>query len=425
MNKYLKPLTLEQKQYARSIFPNVGYYKKDGEIWCHCCGKVEKELPDILAIDLADGIHQCECGNHIMLEYAPRKTHESEGRYYSVVQTCKGWQVIRTFYVTRTNVKYADTDYNIHEVYQNWISPEGKEYIMSKGYTRSFYHFSWYYGTEFRRRNHNASANGYIAYEDVFDVRHNFFYPKYNITRKLRKYGWCKGIEKLPYVSIAECMKLLLTSNNAETVVKQGQYDVFLYMVRNGMDKLRYMQSVNICHRHKYIITDAQIYFDMLSWMEVLDKDIRNPLLICPDNLYKAHDEILALYNKYQKKNEEELKRKEAIMNNDKYVCDKQKFFGVLITDGDISIEPLKSVMDFVEEAENMHHCVFSNEYYKKKESLILSAKVDGKREETIEVNLETFSVVQSRAAFNKNSEYHNRILDLMNRNMYMIKQCV
>lgn len=85
----------------------------------------------------------------------------------------------------------------------------------------------------------------------------------------------------------------------------------------------------------------------------------------------------------------------------------------------------------YKKESKNLDGCVnyilseVQNEYYKKKDSLILSAKVDGVRKETIEVSLKTFSVVQSRAAFNKNSEYHNRIVELVNRNMNVIRRCV
>ena len=117
--------------------------------------------------------------------------------------------------------------------------------------------------------------------------------------------------------------------------------------------------------------------------------------------------------------------RKRALSENAEYVKDKGKFFGVLIADGELSIQVLKSVTEFFEEGESMHHCVFANEYYKKKDSLILSAKVAGERKETIEVNLKTFSIVQSRSAFNKSSEYHARIIELMNKNMNLIRQCV
>lgn len=424
MSRHLKPLTQKEKDYARSIFPASGYYKKNGEVWCHCCGHVEHQLPGMLDIDLEVG-YQCRCLQHLVLEHQPRKENLTEAKYYSVVQTYNKWQVIRTFNVHRINRKNYPTEYSINEVYQNWISPDGEEVIISKRYARGVNFFSWYYETEYTVRHHNASCNGYYAFDDVFDVRDNYFYHQYNITKRLHKYGWCKALEKLPYVSVVECMKTILTSRHAETVVKQGQYDVFLYMVREKLHELQYMPSLNICHRNHYVITDASIYFDMLSFLERTGKDIRNPKYICPKDLYKAHEVALAAYSKVREKVEAEEDRKRALSENAAYVKDKEKFFGIVITDGELFIQVLKSVTEFFEEGNSMHHCVFANEYYKKKDSLILSAKVAGERKETIEVNLKTFSIVQSRAAFNKNSEYHARIIELMNKNMNLIRQCV
>ena len=384
MSKHLKPLTKKEKDYARGIFPTSGYYKKDGEVWCHCCGHVENQLPGMLDIDLEVG-YQCRCLQHLVLEYQPRKEYLTEAKYYSVVQTYNKWQVIRTFDVHRINRKNYPTEYSIREVYQNWVSPDGEEVIISKRYSRGCNFFHWYYDTEYTIKQHNASCSGYYAFEDVFDVRDNYFYPQYNITKKLHKYGWCKALEKLPWVSVIECMKRLLTSRHAETVVKQGQYDVFLYMVREKLHELQYMPSLNICHRNRYVISDASMYFDMLSFLERTGKDIRNPKYICPEDLYNAHNAAQAAYSKIRKKVEAEENRKRALSENAEYVKDKGKFFGVLIADGELSIQVLKSVTEFFEEGESMHHCVFANEYYKKKDSLILSAKVAGERKETIE----------------------------------------
>ena len=70
-----------------------------------------------------------------------------------------------------------------------------------------------------------------------------------------------------------------------------------------------------------------------------------------------------------------------------------------------------------------MHHCVFDNAYYLKENSLILSATIEGRRIETIEVNLDTLKVVQSRGVCNKNTEYHDQIVSLVNANCKLIRQ--
>lgn len=99
----------------------------------------------------------------------------------------------------------------------------------------------------------------------------------------------------------------------------------------------------------------------------------------------------------------------------------KSKFFGISFTDGTIEVRVLESVADFVEEGQEMHHCVFSSNYHLKSNTLILSATLDGKRIETIELSLETLKVVQSRGVCNQNTEYHNQIINLVNQNINLI----
>ena len=72
-----------------------------------------------------------------------------------------------------------------------------------------------------------------------------------------------------------------------------------------------------------------------------------------------------------------------------------------------------------------MHHCVYTNEYYKLSDSLILSARIGEKRIETIEVSLKTFEIVQSRGVCNKNTEYHNSTIGLVKQNIGLIRKKV
>ena len=101
----------------------------------------------------------------------------------------------------------------------------------------------------------------------------------------------------------------------------------------------------------------------------------------------------------------------------------KSKFFGIRFTDGTIQVRVLESVQEYIEEGAELHHCLFSNEYYLKENSLNLSATIEGRRIETIEVNLDTLKVVQSRRVCNKNAEYHDQIVSLVNANRRLISQ--
>ncbi|NPE12707.1 PcfJ family protein, partial [Prevotella sp. PJ1A] len=86
-------------------------------------------------------------------------------------------------------------------------------------------------------------------------------------------------------------------------------------------------------------------------------------------------------------------------------------------------VRVLESVAEFAAEGTELHHCVFSNSYFLEKNSLILSATIDGKRIETIEVSLKTLKVVQSRGVCNSNTEYHDRIIRLVEDNTELIRQ--
>lgn len=71
-----------------------------------------------------------------------------------------------------------------------------------------------------------------------------------------------------------------------------------------------------------------------------------------------------------------------------------------------------------------MHHCVFSASYYNIPDSVILSARdKDGRRIETIEFSLTQGKVVQSRGVCNQNTEFHDRIVSLVNDNAFLFEK--
>lgn len=96
-------------------------------------------------------------------------------------------------------------------------------------------------------------------------------------------------------------------------------------------------------------------------------------------------------------------------------------FFGLVFSDNLIFVKVIESVEEMETEGRLMHHCVGG--YHNKVDSLILSATIDGKRIETIEVSLRTLKVVQSRGVCNSNTEYHDRIIRLVEDNAGLIQQ--
>ena len=99
----------------------------------------------------------------------------------------------------------------------------------------------------------------------------------------------------------------------------------------------------------------------------------------------------------------------------------KAKFFGLAFSDGHIAVRVLESVRELIAEGKAMHHCVGS--YHNKADSLILSATMDGRRLETVEVSISQLKVIQCRGVCNGKTEYHDHIVKLVNSNMPLIQE--
>ena len=103
---------------------------------------------------------------------------------------------------------------------------------------------------------------------------------------------------------------------------------------------------------------------------------------------------------------------------NLEYIEKMGALLGVMVKVGDVELKPLQSVREFFDEGSELAHCVFTNKYYKHDHCLIIGARVEGKRTETIEIDTKEWKIVQCRGKHNQPSKYHDRILRLMNKNM-------
>ena len=93
----------------------------------------------------------------------------------------------------------------------------------------------------------------------------------------------------------------------------------------------------------------------------------------------------------------------------------------MVIREDNIEIKVIPTAMGIVEEGAHMCHCVGG--YYNHENSLIMSAKINGKRIETIEVSLSSFHLIQSRGVQNKPTPYHEQIVELVNSHMEEIRE--
>lgn len=171
------------------------------------------------------------------------------------------------------------------------------------------------------------------------------------------------------------------------------------------------------------------MWVDYLELLDYFRLDTHNAHYVCPKNLKAEHDRLLKRKNKLEAERRRRMLEKQKQMDIEKRKRDIHKFMehirpflGMEIKDSDLVIRPLESVTQFYAEGKAMHHCVFANEYYARPGCLILSARVGGERMETLEVSLDTFEIIQSRAVCNGTSKHHDRIIRLMKENMWMIR---
>lgn len=398
----------------RNCFKHYAFRCKD-EMWCSDCGKMWVDTSG-----QKDGNIRCPyCGEKLEVKVS-RKKKDNIDNYLTIVTTLKDFQILRHFFIARYARKGRDTHYFIDEVCQQWITADRKETVIAKAMNMGSR--GWVHSTEM-----SIKQDGNMYCSHSYDIG-GYVYPKVKILPILRRNGLRTSFNGVTPALLIRA--ILGESKYAEMLLKTKQYSMLEFYMYRGC--LSHPWTVNICNRNGYIIKDGSMYDDYLRLLDYFHLDTHNAHYVCPKNLKAAHDELVSRKQRIEARERAEEDRKRRIERMIRIKADIasfikriQPFLDLEIKEDDIVIRPLQSVSQFYQEGKAMHHCVYANEYYKKKDCLILSARVAGKRKETIEVNLKTFKVVQSRAVCNKNSEYHDKIIELMNKNMNLLRQCV
>lgn len=424
----LPAITEKQKQWAKdTCFEKIGYYNK-GEVWCMNCGRVHEKKASPLGIDLVGDETVCpHCGTHLKLKNS-RKRKSIERWYFTIATTCRGFQVFRHFIIERSMYKVSENIsgghepyFSINEAVQNWITEDGKEYIMARP-CKCIPHIydAWDFKKPMSIKDSGSGRLRYSYSPDKYDINSEFVYPARRVIPKLKRDGFTFRCNKVSASSLAV---MLLTDNEAEMLIKTKQYDLLYQKSVRGIPQ-DIKPSINICNRNGYRVKDASLWMDYIHLLQHFNMDTRNAKYVCPDDLKKEHDKLLKRRNREEERQKEIDRMREAQGWEKTYAQEKGRFFGICFGNEHIVITVVQSVAEMAEEGKAMHHCVYAMGYYKKKESLILSAKdMNGNRIETIELNLKTFKVVQSRGVCNSNTPMHDEIINLINNNINLIKQ--
>ena len=252
----------------------------------------------------------------------------------------------------------------------------------------------------------------------AYDINPVCTYPRQRFIPEVKRNGFKGDYHNiLPY----DLFKAILSDCRAETLLKAGQYPMLRYYIYHSFNIVEYWASVKICIRNGYTIANGSMWRDTIDLLRHFGKDTNSPKYVCPADLKAEHDNLVAKRNRQRERERTEQQRQKAIEDEKNYLKAKGIFFGLVFSDNLIRIKVIESVEEMIEEGRMMHHCVGG--YHNRENSLILSATIDGRRIETIEVSLKTLEVVQCRGLCNENTEYHDRIVNLVNSNVNLIRQ--
>lgn len=418
-SRNLRPITKAQKEWAfRECVEHFAYRLPKGRTTCMDCGHswiMEEQTENCTC-------PKCRAKLEVRLTFE-RKLPQKQ--YFTILTTSGEYQVLRMFLLIVEMEKGCKARPYALEIGHYWWNTQGRMAVVAIQRVLGRYIDTFSFGSPLAIRMDNA-AYRHIAYAPT--------YPKFKVTDVFRRNGFDGDFHDIVPTRL---IPALLSDCRAETLMKSGRTDHLRYFLANPQTFDECWQSYKVATRRGYEINDISIWCDHLHLLRYFGKDLHNPHYICPADLNAEHNRLVARRNtiavreraenerrREQQRIEDERKRLERIEEEKAaYLKQKANFLNLTFTDGLLLVHVLQNVDEFFEEGKAMHHCVFANAYYNKEHSLILSATIDGKRIETVEVSLKTFDVVQSRGVCNSNTEYHDRIIKLVNDNIHLIRE--
>lgn len=390
--------------------------------WCDVCGE---EFGHSLWKSRKKEMRCPICGARLSVKKSPQKKVSNNTYYFQEVTAIEGWQVVRTWFCIRESnrrVMFGNEEvlpmsvkYEVREVYQRWIRPKTVPIIIGLGVQgASFYCDVWKWDSEWkiRQEGNQHTIGAWMATR-----------PK--LLPELKKRGLTRLSDNC---SASRQIEKVFNEWEAEVLLKAGAKEMYDHYISHSRQMVEYWPSIRIALRHKYHVKDVSMWLDLLHLLKNERKDLRNPKFICPDDLKAEHDYWMNVrrrrWEKEQAEREEKERREHADLlsedgrANADYRERLGKMLGVIVTVGDLELRPLQTIREFYEEGEAMHHCVFTNGYYKKEGRLIIGARISGERAETIEVDMSEWKVLQCRGKHNQSSPYHDRIMTAINDNM-------
>lgn len=409
----LKPITAQMQSWAeKSIFLKWGVLSR-GKF--HCLECTHSWKPESQSKSCEKYIKCTACEGRLKMQGC-NQVHFREIEYSAVLDICQGYQVVRIICSSKHMKKNFVPSYFHKEVMQHWINPKGEVRTMSLStnvFSGVYDAWQYYSALEIRLKDFQNSPK--------YRINPYKIYPNLKVLPVLKRNGFKSGFYNIaPQILFTS----LLKDSIAETLLKSSQTSLLSYYLMSHEQHIKEnWQAVKTCLKYNYEIEDFKIWEDYIALLRWFKKDLSCFSYVCPENLNDAHDKLVAKKRELQRKKYLLKMRAEIEDAQVLYSKEKKQFFGLCFIDKKLTIKVLENVQDFMKEGDILHHCVFTNNYYKKKDSLILSAQVDENPVETIEVSLLDMNVIQCRGMKNNKSKHHKDIMALINKNLYKIRR--
>jgi hypothetical protein len=406
LSRKLRGLTALQKKWAGEKLFKHYVYKTKKKNTCLECGH-SWDVNDRIPLDHILEEMCPKCGTTLITLPNNKRTERSSEIFYTAI-VFEEFQVLRYFQCSRFCKVGKKRKIEFDEICQHWINAKGKHTVRAGFFSPYMRQYCRGYLMEIRKNRDNYYIYG-------------AFYPERKFLKEIRRNGFRGAFHTL---HPAFLFSQILSSPMAETLLKARQYELLKALAGyHGYKVQNFWPSIRICIRNNYIVKDASIWFDQLELLKYFEKDLNNPFYICPEELKADHEMLSRRKQRIEKKLAMELRQKKIAESNVKFKKAKDRYFGISLTDGNISIVVLDDVNEYVIEGEKLHHCVFANEYYARKESLILSARKGEKRIGTIELSLSDFRVIQIRGDHNSTPQEYDNIRKVIEANIQLFRK--
>jgi hypothetical protein len=419
----LKPITEKQKEWAYSKSESFSVVHQN-KFYCLECGHInkleEKWEAMLMKIENRTTCPVCKATAKPHVGKLPFRTRVETFEYLT---THKNWQVIRIAYRYKHLKKGQPASVDFQEVIQHWINDKGDIVSYAKptfGMSRYIDHFILNKPLSLRSSQFKNAKLWSVSGENI--------YPRSTTLGIVKRNGYTnKTSMTIPTHYI---IPVILKNSAAETLIKAKQFSL-LQLLINSYDQHESLPNkiknnwseIKIALRNNYMVKDAIVWTDYIDNLKKFNKDTKNAKFVCPVDLQFEHNKYLKKLEIRRRKEKLQKQLEKINEDNKAYILKKKVFLDLFFKYDNISIQTMQSVHQIFEEGDKLAHCVFANEYYKKENTLLLSAKVNGEVVETVEVSLDRFTIIQSRGMSNHATEHTSIIETLVNNNMKEIKK--